>query len=146
MYREIWCSTSPIITGDICEWFLILIAKGSIAIAKSKGLSGQPWRVPQSNALWASRAKMAILSCLPLLLYTIFISLRTLWKENLLGIKPVWSLCIIELIHLLSLFAKTLVNILISLPRREMGLYYLYLSLKSMQYLPNKVSLVIFSQ
>ena len=48
-YREIWWSTLPSRMGPIEGWFLILMARGSIETAKSKGLRGQSWGVPWCN-------------------------------------------------------------------------------------------------
>ena len=52
-----------------------------------------------------------------------FIRRLTLKKENLPGMKPVWSWWIILAIHLLSLFASIFVNTLRSQPRRAIGRY-----------------------
>lgn len=48
-YSEMRWSTPPRINGAIEGWFLILIARGSIAIANNNGLRGQPCRQDHCN-------------------------------------------------------------------------------------------------
>uniref|UniRef100_A0A3B3C7U6 Reverse transcriptase domain-containing protein n=1 Tax=Oryzias melastigma TaxID=30732 RepID=A0A3B3C7U6_ORYME len=64
-----------------------------------------------SKALWASNDNMAAPSAVLWLVYRIFRTLRTLQKEYLPEIKPVWSGCIIWVIHLFNRVAKIFVII-----------------------------------
>lgn len=74
-YSERWWSTFPRQTGLRAECCLMLIARGSIAIANRNGLRGQPWCVPLSNDLswlvnmqevgWAHNVLIHEINCEP---------------------------------------------------------------------------------